>query len=145
MDKFSLETNGYNREEVNLFISDVIKETERIINRIKKQNLEIDQLKKELEHYKKMESTLNNAINYYEETSKNLKDLAEEESNIIIEKAKNNASRIVNEALTRAEQIEKNSELLEKNIQVFKKKLKLIIEQQLKVADEIELLELEDK
>ena len=92
-----------------------------------------------------MESTLNNAINYYEETSKNLKDLAEEESNIIITKAKNNASRIVNEALLKAEQIEKNSEILENNIIVFKKKLKLIIEQQLKVADEIELLELEDK
>ena len=47
MDKFSYETNGYNRNEVNQFVSDVIKETEAVIVRVKQQNREIEQLKKE--------------------------------------------------------------------------------------------------
>ena len=44
MEKFSYETNGYNRSEVNQFISDVIKETESIISRVKKQSTEIEDL-----------------------------------------------------------------------------------------------------
>ena len=58
MEKFSYETNGYNRNEVNQFISDVIRETEAIITRVKKQSTEIEELKKELEHYKSLENTL---------------------------------------------------------------------------------------
>ena len=33
MDKFSYETNGYNREEVNQFVGDVIKQTEGIVKK----------------------------------------------------------------------------------------------------------------
>ena len=52
MEKFSYEANGYNRNEVNQFIIDVIKETEGIMTKVKSQNNEISSLKRELEHYK---------------------------------------------------------------------------------------------
>ena len=57
---------------------------------------------------------------------------------------KQNASRIVNEALLRAEKIENNADLLERNMRIFKRKLKSIIEQQMAVVEEIEVLELEE-
>ena len=41
MEKFSYEANGYNRNEVNQFIIDVIKETEGIMTKVKSQNNEI--------------------------------------------------------------------------------------------------------
>ena len=144
MEKFSYETNGYNRNEVNQFISDVIKETEEIISRVKSQSVEIEALKRELEHYKNLENALNNTIMKAEETSNDIRRLAHEESDLIIREAKTNASRIVNDALIKAERIENERETLERNIKVFKKKLKLIIEQQLAVVDEIEVLEIED-
>ncbi len=143
MEKFSYETNGYNRKEVNQFVSDVIKETEGIIVRVKKQNSEIEKLKKELEHYKNTESTINHAIKKAEETSDNIKRMAREESDMIITDAKHNASRIVNEALLRADKIEQKTDMLERNMRIFKRKLKTIIEQQLEVVEEIEVLELE--
>ena len=62
MEKFSYETNGYNRSEVNQFISDVIRETEGIISKVRAQSSEIEELKKELEHYKNIENALNNAV-----------------------------------------------------------------------------------
>ena len=143
MEKFSYEANGYNRSEVNEFVSEVIRETEGIITRVKKQNVEIEQLKKELEHYKDIESTLKNAIMKAEETGDNIKRMAREESELIVQDAKNNASRIVNEALLKAEKIENTSEILEKNMKIFKKKLRLIVEQQMAVVEEIEVLELD--
>ena len=143
MEKFSYEANGYNRSEVNRFVGDVINNTEAIIKRVKNQAREIEDLKKELEHYKNIEGTLKQAIYNAQSASDNIKRLAREESDMIISDAKNNANRIVNEALLRAEKIELDSEMLLRNTRIFKKKLKSIVEQQLEVVEEIEMLELE--
>lgn len=145
MEKFSYEANGYNRNEVNQFVSDVIRETEGIITRVRKQNSEIDELKKELQHYREIENQLKSAIIQAEATGDNIKKMAREESEMIVTDAKHNASRIVNEALLKAERIETQADLLERNMRIFKKKLKSIMEQQMAVVEEIEILELEDK
>ncbi len=143
MEKFSYETNGYNRKEVNNFVSEVIIQTEEIVEKCKQQRDEIAKLKEELIHYRNLENSLKNAIIKAEEAGDNIKRMAREESNMIINDAKNNASRIVNEALFRAEKIEIKAETLENNIKIFKRKLKLIMEQQMAVVEEIEVLELE--
>ncbi len=145
MEKFSYETNGYNRQEVNQFVSDVIAQTEGIIKKCKAQGEALEKLKAEIEHYKRMEATLQTAILKAEETGDNIKRMAREEREMIVRDAKNNASRIVNEALLKAEKIENHAENLEKNMKIFKRKLKVIMEQQMAVVDEIELLELDPK
>lgn len=144
MEKFSYEANGYNRNEVNKFVSDVIKETEGIITRVRKQNTEIEELKKEIQHYREIENNLKNALLKANIQGDNINKIAREESEIIIRDAKSNASRIVNEALIRAERIELQADTLERNMRIFKKKLKAIFEQQQAIVDEIEILELED-
>ena len=52
MEKFSYEANGYNRSEVNQFISDVIDQTEGIITKCKMQNAEIEKIALESEKIK---------------------------------------------------------------------------------------------
>ena len=143
MEKFSYEANGYNRSEVNNFIEEVIKETEGIISRVKSQSVEIERLKKDLEHYKAIEDSLNNTIKKAEENASEVKRLAKEEAELIISDAKSNASHIVNDALVRAKKIEEEKDLAIRNMEIFKKKLKLIMQQQMAVVEEIEVLELE--
>lgn len=145
MEKFSYETNGYNRDEVNKFINDVIVQTKNIVSRCKRQRDEIESLKKELEHYKNLEKSLNMAILKAEETGDNIKRMARNEAEMIIGDAKGNASRIVNESLLRAEKIENRADILERNLKIFKRKLRIIVEQQMAVVDEIEVLELDPK
>ena len=65
-------------------------------------------------------------------------------ANMIITDAKHNASRIVNESLLKAEKIEVKAENIENNMKIFKRKLKLILEQQMAVVEEIEVLKLDD-
>lgn len=144
MNKFSIEQYGYSKSEVNKFIDDVIVQTEDIIERVKKQSKEIKQLKSELDNYRKMEETLKNSMFKAEEASNNIKKQAIEESKTIVNDAKRNASRIVNDALLRSEKIELKADMLERNLRIFKKKLRLVIEQQLSVVDEIEELKLDD-
>lgn len=143
MEKFSYEANGYNRNEVNNFVGDVITQTEGIIQKCKEQREEIRKLKEELKHYREIENLLKDAVMRAEMAGDNIKKMAREESNMLITDAKNNASRIVNEALLKAEKIETKADTLEHNIKVLKRKLKLIIEQQLAVVEEIEVLDLE--
>ena len=144
MDKFSYETNGYNREEVNQFVGDVIKQTEGIVKKYRSQKEEIKQLQEKLSHYETIEDTLKKSLINAEKTGDNIKQLAREEANTIIHDAKNNASRIVNEALLKASKIEQDADQLEKNFKIFKRKLLIIVEQQMAVVDEIETLDLKE-
>ena len=143
MDKFNTEANGYNKLEVNKFVDDVIMHTEEIIKRVKSQNEEIIKLKEEIKKYQKVEETMKNSLYKAEEASSIIKKDAIAERNMIIDDAKRNASRIVNDALIRAERIELKADTLERNIKIFKKKLKLIVEQQLSVVEEIEELKID--
>lgn len=144
MDKFHYEANGYNRSEVNAFIERVIRETEGIINKCQEQKKELKSLEEKLESYKILEDSINKSIVNAEKTSDNIKRLAREEANVIVSDAKNNASRIVNDALIRSERIEQQADVLERNIKIFKRKLKIIVEQQLAVVEEIEVLDLDE-
>ena len=119
MDKFSSEANGYNRNEVNQFIQKVIYETEKLLKKIDIQQEEIKSLKQEINYYKGLINTINKA----EETNEDIKRISREESELIISKAKSNASRIVNEALLQTEKLENDKYILEKNITILKGKL----------------------
>lgn len=119
MDKFSYEENGYNKKEVNKFISDVITQTEAIISKCKLQEKIINDLKEKL----------------------NKKD---DEDLFIINNAKNNADIIVNDALLKAEKIDNERKSLEKKLKIFKRKLKLLLVDQQAIIDEIEVLEIDE-
>ncbi len=144
VEKFSYETNGYNREEVNQFVKHVIEQTEGIVKKCGIQQEEIAHLKEKLSSYEALEDTMKKALLNAEKASDQVKKLAREEADFVVEDAKHNASRIVNEALLKAEKIEQEADLLKKNIKIFKRKLKIIVEQQEAIVEEIETLELEE-
>ena len=88
------------------------------------------------------ESFINKTILMAENTSNEMKKLAKEEAENLINEAKKNASRIVNEALLEAEKTQIESIRLKKNIVLFKKKLKIILENQIEMVDEIDNIDL---
>ena len=144
MDHFCIEENGYNRSEVNEFLSNTIKQTNSILEKCSDKNEEIDKLKKELEIYKDREDSINELITKAEAECDNLRKSAREERDRIIEEAKYNASIIVNEALIRSKKIEDSASLLESNMKIYKTKLRILLDQQKDIVDNIEVLELED-
>ena len=144
MDHFNLEENGYNRSEVNEFLSGIIKQTNDLIEKCRIQTEEVEKLKKELEIYKDREKSIDKIISKAEVECDDLRKSAREERDSIINDAKYNASLIVNEALLRAQKIEDSTKLLESNMKIFKSKLRLLIEQQKEIVENIEILELED-
>ena len=73
-----------------------------------------------------------------EDASNQIKKVARDESKTIIDEAKKNASRIVNEALLKAEQLEADGENLRLRIIAFKRRFRSIVESELEVIDEID-------
>ena len=145
MDKFSIEDIGYSIAEVNKFVDDVILQTESNLDKLRKSHEEIDNLRKEVNHYKEIEKDLQTALSNAEQGSNDIRKSALQEKEVIINEARKNASRIVNDALIRAERAEIKAETLERNVRIFKKKLKLVVEQQLAVVEEIEDLHVDDR
>ena len=145
MEKFSKTLHGYNPEEVNQFIDNIIVQTERVINLSKKQDTKIKELesvisdlKDKLSRYEGMDETLRNAIMMAQKTSEQMRLNTIKESEFIVEEAKRNADRIVNDALIKADKIEREAEMLRKNAILFKRKLKDQLELQLDMIDDIE-------
>lgn len=138
VNKFSTSIQGYKKEEVNDFVNEVIKEYEGMLNKLKTSCEIIESLKKELKHYKNMEATLNRAIFIAEESTSNIKKAAYDESKVILEDAKRNATKVINNALVKAERIENEAESLRRKVAVYKRRFRALVEDQL---DEIENLD----
>lgn len=144
MEKFNTSFNGYKKEEVNKFIDDVIKQVENMINNMKSKDLEIDKLKSELEHYKNLESTFNKALLVAEDAGQQIRNSARSESQHLIEDAKRNADRIINNALIQADTARRDAERLRRNIITFKRRLRDILETQMDLVNDIDRLDIEE-
>lgn len=155
MEKFNRTLRGYDPEEVNKFLDQVILQVEKMVSELKVKDKEIalrdekiaklteaiektSHMRDKLAQYERMENTLNRAIVMAQKTSDQIKSNAHKESEIILEDAKNNASRIVNESLLKAEKAEMEANMLKRNINIFKRKLRGIIETQLEMVEDIE-------
>ena len=138
VNKFSTSLQGYNKSEVNAFVNEVIKEYEGMLKKLKSSCEIIDSLKEELEHYKKIEASLNRTILIAEESTANIKKAAYEESKVIIDDAKRNATKVINNALHKAERIEEDAESLRRKVAVYKRRFKALIEQQLDELEEFD-------
>ncbi len=135
VNKFSTSLQGYNKTEVNNFVNEVINEYEGMLKKLKNSCEVIDSLKAELKHYKDNAASLNRAILIAEESTNTIKKAAYEESKVIIEDAKRNATKVINNALHKAERIEEDAETLRRKVSVYKRRFKALMESQL---DEIE-------
>ena len=135
MEKFKTSLPGYSKDEVNKFVADVTSEYESLLNRLKESDGKVTTLESELEHYKQMENTLNRALLLAEEATQNIKKSAYDESKVVVEDAKKNASQIINTSLVRAEAIEREAEVLRRKVIVFKKKFRNLVEDNLDEID----------
>jgi len=142
MERFSTSFKGYNKDEVNKFVADCIKQVEGMLESLKSKDAELAQLQRDLEKYKTLEESLHRAIMIAEDTSSQMRRMASDESERIIADAKRNASRIVNEALMQAEKTQNESMTLRRNIITFKRRLKTILENQLEMVDDIDHLDM---
>lgn len=143
MKRFSIVEKGYDIDEVNRFIDIVISRLEKLNAENASYLAKIDSLNKKLNEQNNIDTTkMERALLAIQDTSDRIKELAKKEANITLEEAKNNANSIIHEALLKAEKTENERMILEKNIKVYKEKIKNILLSQLKLAEDLDNTEL---
>ena len=142
MKRFSIVNNGYDINEVNRFVDIVIRRLETLNNENISCKEQIKTLEKKLEQNGTIDEKLSKAILAAEEAADKMKKLAKAESAMILEDAKRNANAIIHEALVESEKIENETELLKKNITVYKNRVKSLLQAQLEIADELDSIKL---
>ena len=145
MKRFSIVEHGYDIDEVNRFIYIVIERIEKLNTENATYIAKIDKLTKKLQEKNANNYDINKlekAILAVQETNDKLKEVSREEARIIVEEARNNANSIVHEALVKAEKIEQERLMLEKNMRIYKERVKSLIETQLKIANDLDKIEL---
>lgn len=142
MERFNSSFKGYNIQEVNRFVDDMTREYSSIVEKLKSKDSEIDRLKSELKEVKeKLEKS--SVVSIYG-VNEELSRMAKNEARNIIDDAKKNASRIVNDALLEAEKIEFKTENLRRNMVVFKRRMRTIVKSQLETIEDIEEIKLDE-
>lgn len=145
MKRFSIVEHGYDIDEVNRFIDIVIGRLEKLNTENATYIAKIDKLTQKLQEKNTNNYDINKlekAILAVQETNDKLKEVSREEARIIVEEARNNANSIVHEALVKAEKVEQDRLILEKNMRIYKERVKSLIETQLKIANDLDKIEL---
>ena len=145
MKRFSIVEHGYDIDEVNRFIDIVIGRLEKLNTENATYIAKIDKLTQKLQEKNTNNYDINKlekAILAVQETNDKLKAVSREEARIIVEEARNNANSIVHEALVKSEKIEQERLMLEKNMRIYKERVKSLIETQLKIANDLDKIEL---
>ncbi|WP_080846522.1 DivIVA domain-containing protein [Cytobacillus gottheilii] len=129
--EFSKGFRGYDEDEVNEFLDNVIKDYELIIREKKELEEKLNDLNERIGHFNTIETTLNKSIVVAQEAAEEVKRNAQKEAKLIIKEAEKNADRIVNESLSKARKIAIDIEELKKQSKVFRTRFKMLIEAQL--------------
>lgn len=129
--EFNKGFRGYDEDEVNEFLDQVIKDYEIIIREKKELEEKLNGLNDRLGHFSSIEETLNKSIVIAQEAAEEVKRNAQKEAKLIIKEAEKNADRIVNESLSKARKIALEIEDLKKQSKVFRTRFKMLIEAQL--------------
>lgn len=134
--EFNRGFRGYDEDEVNAFLDQVIKDYETVIRQNKDLEEQVKQLTERLGHFTNIEETLNKSILVAQETAEEVKGNAAKESKLIIKEAEKNADRIINEALSKSRRISMEVEELKKQAKVFRTRLKMLVEAQLDLIED---------
>lgn len=129
--EFSRGFRGYDEDEVNEFLDQVIKDYEMVLREKKQLEEKVKELTEKLNYFTNIEETLNKSILIAQETAEEVKRNAQKEAKLIIKEAEKNADRIISEALAKTRKITMEVEELKRQAKVFRNRFKMLIEAQL--------------
>ena len=129
---------GYDEDEVNEFLDQVIKEFEMLIREKKELEEKALQVEEKLNHFSNIEESLSKTIIVAQETADEVKNNAKKEAQLIIKEAEKNADRIINEALAKSRKLAIEMEELKKQASIYRTRFRTLVEAQLEMLQQEE-------
>ncbi len=147
--KFSKQMmNGYNVEEVDEFLDQIMQDYETNYKELALTKSKIDELNNALNHYKNIESTLQNTLVMAQSTAEEVKNVSKQQAEQIVEEAQKEAENIIRNSKEGAakalEEIEQQTKIKEQQFSdvkqqfdVYKAKMEALLISQSEIIKEI--------
>ncbi|MGG1311760.1 MULTISPECIES: DivIVA domain-containing protein [Cohnella] len=133
--EFGRRLRGYDEDEVNEFLDQIIKDYEALIRENKELQNQVAALQEKLSHFANIEETLSKTIIVAQEAADELKNNSKKEAQLIIKEAEKNADRIINESLAKSRKIAMEVEELKKQASIYRARFRALVETQLELLN----------
>ncbi|MGI6225338.1 MAG: DivIVA domain-containing protein [Peptococcales bacterium] len=134
--EFRRALRGYDADEVDEFLDEVIKDYEHLY----KDNLnlkdQIESFQENIARYRDLEDTLHNTMILAQQTAEEVKKNAEKEAELIIRNAQQKGDRIISDAKEKIVELKNEYKDMQKTVQQFKAQFKAFLLAQLELVDE---------
>ena len=131
--EFGRRIRGYDEDEVNQFLDQIIKDYEVVLRENKDLQSQIASTQDKLSHFSTIEETLSKTIIVAQQAADELRSNSKKEAQLIIKEAEKNADRIINESLSKSRRIAIEMEELKKQVSVYRIRFRSLLEAQLEL------------
>ncbi|MFS0727625.1 DivIVA domain-containing protein [Paenibacillus sp. 1P07SE] len=131
--EFGRRLRGYDEDEVNEFLDQVIKDYEALIRENKELQNQLLTVQEKLNHFANIEETLSKTIIVAQEAADEVKGNSKKEAQLIIKEAEKNADRIINESLAKSRKVSLEVEELKKQASIYRSRFRMLVEAQLEM------------
>ena len=129
--------NGYSVEEVDDFLDDLTEDYTKNYKEVSELRNKVEELNNSLEHYKSIESTLQNTLVMAQTTAEDIKNVAQKQADQIVSEAKGTAQKRVdaldNEIIAKTKELED----VKKQFDIYKAKMESLLISQLELIKDI--------
>ena len=134
--EFSRRLRGYDEDEVNEFLDQVIKDYEGAIRENKELQSQLMSIQERLDHFANLEDTLSKTIIVAQEAADEVRNNAKKEAQLIIKESEKNADRIINESLSKSRKVSMEVEELKKQASIYRTRFRTLVEAQLELLSQ---------
>ena len=136
--EFKKAFRGYDIDDVDDFMDEVVEDFEKIYKENSSLREKMSLLNEKLEHYNKIESTLQNTLVLAQGAADQTKSNSQKEADLIVKNANDTAQRIIDQAHTEVVKITGEYEKTKQEFQLFKSRYKAFIQAQLDMLTDID-------
>lgn len=125
--KFSKQVmNGYNVEDVDDFLDELVVDYGKNYKELAEANLRIEKMTSEIEHYRNLETTLQNTLVMAQSTAEEVKSVAKQQADQLMNEARSQSAQLMNDAKTESERIMKDAqERAEKKLEELQNQIEI--------------------
>jgi len=131
--EFAKRLRGYDEDQVNEFLDQIIKDYELYIRENKELQSQVAALQERLDHFSNIEETLSKTIIVAQEAADEVRTNSKKEAQLILKEAEKNADRIINESLSKSRKVALEIEELKKQASIYRTRFKTLVEAQLEL------------
>ncbi|MCI9177775.1 MAG: DivIVA domain-containing protein [Clostridia bacterium] len=136
--KFSKQMmNGYSVEEVDDFLDDLTTDYEKLYKEVSEAKNKLDDMEENISKYKNIEGTLQNTLVMAQSAADEVRNLAKQQAEQIVNEAQANAKQAVAELEQELTLKQKEMDDLQKQFDVYKAKMESLLISQLELLKEV--------